>query len=576
VREFARASLARELASTCGQDDPHWFGAGLCHRPNDRRSIGMGNRKAVMRAGAAAQSIAAATLLGLLASTACAQGPQFDTGSAPGAAGGASTVGQPIGAANFPDITAVSSAPFSGKAGVGGSHVPISFLLSPSAPKFRTTGAQQAIQSLQPLQTTQYGELELPADFEVYGPKDGMVLDAAIERIVKQNLDVIAARMEIPMADADILTANLRTNPIFYADTQLVPYGHFSFLRPGGPPQSDININYPLDISFKRLARTRSFREARNVTEAQLQDFIRTTIDNLYTVYEDDVSAGLNLQFNEIYLRGINRLYTLTDDLLKAGQVKPADLQAVKANLEKSKLGVKEAQQAKIKANRALAVILNLPLHEIERIEKLDVQDPVAKIQALPTSTDELVKKALQVRPDLLSQRYGLRRANADVQVARADAYQDVFLLWQPYTFQNNTYLGVQSAYSWTLGVTAVIPLYNRNQGNITRAKINVTQTEVQLASVERGVIRDVLDAAQELEQSRVAVLQFRNEIDPAAKIVRNTAFNRWRGGEIPMQDYLDAQQDYNDIVRQYRDAIVRHRRAILDLNTAVGERVLP
>ena len=31
--------------------------------------------------------------------------------------------------------------------------------------------------------------------------------------------------MEIPQARADVLTASLRANPIFYADTQLVPYG---------------------------------------------------------------------------------------------------------------------------------------------------------------------------------------------------------------------------------------------------------------------------------------------------------------------------------------------------------------
>ena len=68
-----------------------------------------------------------------------------------------------------------------------------------------------------------------------------------------KNLDLLAAKLEVPMAEADVLTANLRANPIFYADTQLIPYGHFSFLRPGGPPQSDININYPLDVSFKRL-----------------------------------------------------------------------------------------------------------------------------------------------------------------------------------------------------------------------------------------------------------------------------------------------------------------------------------
>ena len=86
--------------------------------------------------------------------------------------------------------------------------------------------------------------------------RGNMDLDAAINMLVSQNLDLMAAKLEIPMAEADVLTANLRANPIFYADTQLIPYGHFSFLRPGGPPQSDVNINYPLDISFKRAART--------------------------------------------------------------------------------------------------------------------------------------------------------------------------------------------------------------------------------------------------------------------------------------------------------------------------------
>ena len=176
----------------------------------------------------------------------------------------------------------------------------------------------------------------------------------------------------------------------------------------------------------------------------------------------------------------------------------------------------------------------------------------------------------------MLAVKFAVRRAQADLRLARANGYPDVYVLYQPYTFQNNTYLGVPSSYSWTLGLTATIPLYNRNQGNVTRAKVNITQSEIQAASAERGVIRDVLDAAQELEQSLVAVNQFRGEIIPTSQQVRDAAFRRWQGGEIPMQDYLDAQQDFNDVVRQYRDVLMRHRRAILDLNTAVGERVLP
>ena len=175
----------------------------------------------------------------------------------------ASRSGQP----NFPDFGTPSSAPFSGRAGSVGSHVPASALATPGVPVFRIQGAQTAItQSVQPVQTPQYGELELPADFVDYGTaRDNMTLDAAIEQLVSQNLDLLAAKLEIPMAEADVLTANLRANPIFYADTQLIPYGHFSFLRPGGPPQSDININYPLDITFKRPARTASAREAKSV-----------------------------------------------------------------------------------------------------------------------------------------------------------------------------------------------------------------------------------------------------------------------------------------------------------------------
>ena len=190
-------------------------------------------------------------------------------------------------------------------AGRMGSHVPASALSTPGVPVFRIQGAQTTItQNVQPVQAPQYGELELPADFVDYGTPGNMDLDAAINMLVGQNLDLMAAKLEIPMAEADVLTANLRANPIFYADQQLIPYGHFSFLRPGGPQQSDVNINYPLDISFKRAARTASAREAKSVTEAQLQDAVRNQIDNLYSVYEGVVSAGLTLKFSEVYLVG--------------------------------------------------------------------------------------------------------------------------------------------------------------------------------------------------------------------------------------------------------------------------------
>ncbi len=149
-------------------------------------------------------------------------------------------------------------------------------------------------------------------------------------------------------------------------------------------------------------------------------------------------------------------------------------------------------------------------------------------------------------------------------------------MLYQPYTFQNNAYQGLKSAYSYAFGVTIALPVFNRNQGNILRSKLNAEQSKVELANQEKQIIYDVQEAIREFDLSRVSVIEFRKEVIPASKSVRDSAFRRWQGGETSILEYLDAQQDYNDVVRQYRDALVRHRRAMLDLNTAVGSRVVP
>ena len=86
-------------------------------------------------------------------------------------------------------------------------------------------------------------------------------------------------------------------------------------------------------------------------------------------------------------------------------------------------------------------------------------------------------------------------RAEADVRLARANAFSDVYVLWQPYTFQDNSPYGLKSQYSWALGVTVPLPIYNRNQGGIQRARLNVNQSQIQLADLERQAKIDVEQA---------------------------------------------------------------------------------
>ena len=186
-----------------------------------------------------------------------------------------------------------------------------------------------------------------------------------------------------------------------------------------------------------------------------------------------------------------------------------------------------------------------------------------------------MISIALNNRPDVISYRLGLERAKSDVKLQYANRFQDVYVLYQPYTLQDNTPFGLKSPTSWALGVTIPLPLYNRNQGNIQRAKLNVGQTQTELASVERQAIQDVQVAEREFLTAKAGVERIENEILPDSTALLREA-ERLFPGEIDVLDYLAALRDYNENARTLLDSQVRLRRAMLNINTVVGQRILP
>jgi len=422
-----------------------------------------------------------------------------------------------------------------------------------------------------PAPTPLYGVMDLPATTDE-GPPTGLTLDRAIDRLVEENYDLRTRFKELAKARADILSAGLRNNPFLFGNVGNVPYGNYSPQRPGGV-NYEVTVIQSWDVNRKRLSRIRVAQSARNVLEALYQDAVRLEIDNLYTAFLDVLAAREAVRQQQVGLAGLEEVVKATRKLVESRQVAESELENVLVQRESALLAVEEASAALRQAKQSLGVLLNIPPAEVDCLE---LRGNISGVDVELPPMEQLLQAALVARPDLDAYRLGIQRAQAEVQMARADRWADVFVLYTPWQLQDNSAIGGQNATSWSLGALVTLPVFNRNQGNISRAQTTVAQTILELEGRERLIAAEVQRAYLEYVTTRGAVQRYENDILLRARRIRDDKFRLFKAGTESVLIYHGAQKDYNDVVRKYLETAVRHRRSGLRLNTALGQRLVP
>jgi cobalt-zinc-cadmium efflux system outer membrane protein len=402
-------------------------------------------------------------------------------------------------------------------------------------------------------------------------PAAVLTLDTAIERLVRDTREE-AIRLEIPQARADVLTAGFRAKPVFDADSPLNAYGRFSF-RQGGFLLSDINISDPIDFSYRRQARIRSADRAKTVAEAQYQDAVRNRIDGLYSAYVDVQQAQERAISSAADLARWDRLLKETKKRAEQGIVTDDDVGQIESARQLARMKRSEDERALVRAKRALGSLLDDSVEESEHIE---VERLLFRQHTIPPK-EGLIRLALDSRPDLSALRLGVNSARAAFEEAskRANQSAGFYKLYQPYSFQDKTSPNRLGITSYALGVTVPLPVYSRNRGNIERTKLNLQQTQIQLAAQEKAISQDVGDRLGECDSARA---EFRDDLINLQHRRRASqeAERRYETGEGGTEDVVKTWRDFESSDRQHLDQIARHRRSVLALNTAVGVRLFP
>lgn len=384
-------------------------------------------------------------------------------------------------------------------------------------------------------------------------PDPAMTLDQAVDRLLRENLELRACHDEIAMAEADVEAAGQPPRPSLFISVGMDGIGATMARAPALFPRA--------------WAETMVARAARRVVEAQYQNAVRIKLDELYGAFVDIQVAQNRREFARRMLQGVEQLLETVKRMQQGGVLDASDGAQMKAERELAANALGDAEADLKKDRLILGNLLNLPDAQVERLRVSDLQD-VIRPDREPPVAQALIRIAMYHRPDLRADRLGVERARADWFKALVEPLSQItFVAWPDPLRPRQPRIG--------LAAVITLPTTTRNGGVLKKAVINVEQTRTQLAKIERDIILDVRKTRLEYGQARAAVDRFRDEIIPAAQIRRTHQFQLFRQGKVSLANYLEAQAKYNEIVRAYLEVITRLRRSTLALNTAVGERIM-
>jgi cobalt-zinc-cadmium efflux system outer membrane protein len=398
-----------------------------------------------------------------------------------------------------------------------------------------------------------------------------LTIDEAVNEAVERNLGLLAERANLSIADAAVVTARLRPNPVLSGSADhldLLGTG-FNEINGAGPPEYAVRVDMPFERAHKRELRTELADEGTQLAQAQLADAIRRLRLDVTLAAIDVLEAKAKLKLGEDNLQALERLLQLNERRLTSGAIPELELSRSRVAMLQYRGTVRTAQLALTQSRLKLLPLLGRKPGDdpIDIDDRLGVEPPAAS-----PSLTALQEAALTSRPDLVAAQRDQARTQADLRLQVAQGKVD-YTVGAEYRRQE----GVNGRGN-LLGffVSVPLPVFNRNQGEIARAEAAGGKADRTVSAVETDIAGEVASAYAEFDASRQLLAEIERDLLKPTTDARAGTTYMYQAGATSLLDVLDAQRAYNDTMDTYFSAQASYRRAQARLALVVGQEMLP
>jgi outer membrane protein, heavy metal efflux system len=433
---------------------------------------------------------------------------------------------------------------------------------------FAATGWGGALYADEPAAQT---PAAVPPDVPIPGV---LTLDDALRLLRERGLPLLVADAALRSAEGDLQTAAAIQNPaVSVSAGPLLNYSTAQCATQGcsrGSLGMGLNDNGAV---VEALAGRRGLRV--DVARAALA---------AARLSRADAQRSLELQVKQQYAAVVLAAETLdlTREIQKSleGTLAVSRLQYPKvidegslARIEVQKLEGDQAVSSAVQALRQSKIMLAFLLGARRTAPDFEVERDTLKFRvpaALEGATSAaLLRRAVGLRPDVAALGYQRLRAGASFELAQRQQLPAVQLGLQ-YTSAG---LGPVAASPATFSgqVQANIPVFYQQQGEIRRARADVATQALHYAKALAQVASDVETAFATFEGNRELVERMESTLLARAKTAFTVVEKQYRGGNLKLNDYLDAYRTYIATRIEHLQDLAAYWTAVYQIEQAVG-----
>ncbi len=399
-------------------------------------------------------------------------------------------------------------------------------------------------------------------------PVDGRTSDDLVRYSLANNGDLQAARLAITQARALVRQAGLKANPMIEA----------SRTRALNTPDNNLmfGAELPLELGGRRRARVTVAERELEMREAEVADFERRLTAEARIKYSEAIAAARNLKFTEDMLALTRDSFRLVSVRVELGKSAPLE-----QNLLSVELNRVEAMRINFESRMEVAMlelkkIAGMPIEENLRLRGEFILDHQ------PLSKEEAIRQAIEKRPDIAALRAAENLAAAAAEQSRVEGKVDASLFAGYERMragfdvrglnERGAFVPVDGIFhNVTFGIKLMLPVRNKNQGNIEAALAQKEAVRKRREFAELIARNEVTAAYARYERAREAMAVYRDRVRDQALVNLEVVRRTYELGQKTALDYVAEQRRFVEIETVYTESLKEYLDALIEIERVTG-----